>query len=157
MQIEILSYDNFKKILYQNEDGIAQRVLILDLNDNVIQDKICEYDNQGKQIADVVFASDYTTITGMRKYTDNGSEDYRLIDGKLCLVQTRKSEWLDSDTAKTGFYDNQGQLVAYNIAQRDADESIGMISTGWFDKHGNEMDLFNPPNEFKSLKEYSDY
>lgn len=157
MQIEILTYDDFKKILYRNEDGIAQRVLILDLNDNVIQDKICEYDNQGKQIADVVFASDYITIVGIRKYTDNGSEDYRRINDELVLTQTRKSEWLDPDTAKNSIYDNQGQLVCYNITQRDVDESIGMISVGWFDKHGNEIDLSNPPDDVKRLKKYFDY
>lgn len=156
MEVEILEYDNHKQFLYRNDEGITQRILVLDLNNQIIQDELSEYDNTGKCIANVVFAPDHITVIGMKKYTKNGSEDYRKIDDKLVLVSKNISEKLDDKTAKSSFYNANGELVFYDIFEYE-NEEIGMVFSNRFDKNGQEFDWDNPHSEYKSLQTYSDY
>ncbi|USZ14544.1 hypothetical protein NKT77_00710 [Moraxella sp. FZLJ2107] len=155
MKVEVLEYDNYSKIHYYN-DGMSYRVLILDNNKHIIQDEISEYDPSGKLIADVVFGIDHTTIIGMRKYTEHGFEDYRKLNDKLILTQSQKTEWIEVDKkAKTSFYDTNGDLVYYDIFEKDDD--CGMVIMGSFDKNDIQFFWDNSPNEVKLLQSYSDY
>ncbi|UOP05123.1 hypothetical protein [Conchiformibius kuhniae] len=156
MEIEIIEYGNHKQIFYRNGNGVAQRILVLDLNHQIIQDELSEYDANGKCVANMVFAPDHTTVIDMRKYTENGSEDYRRINGKLVLVQTRTSRKIDEHTAKTEFYNADGELVFYDVFQYENDE-IGMVFSNRFDKNGKELDWGNPGSEYRALQNYSDY
>lgn len=156
MQTEILDYDDFIKIYYRNADDVTCRILVLDKDNNIIQDELSEYNSDGKHIADVVFAPDHITILGMRQYTENGFEDYRKVNDKLILTQSQKTEWIEVDKkAKTSFYDTNGDLIYYDIFEKDDD--CGMVIMGSFDK--NDMQFFwdNSPNEVKLLQSYSDY
>lgn len=156
MKIEKLDYDEYSKIHYYN-DGMSYRILIIDKNNKVIQDELTEYDEHGKRIADVVFASDHTTIIAKREYTDNGFCDYRKIGDNLILVSSNTHEWLIPDKKlKSSFYDAKGNLVFYDIFEKDDDENIGMVIMGSFDKH--DVQFFGKtPDEIKALQSYSDY
>lgn len=156
MQTEILDYDDFIKIYYRNADDVTCRILVLDKDDNIIQDELSEYNSDGKHIADVVFAPDHITILGMRQYTENGFEDYRKVNDKLILTQSQKTEWIEVDKkAKTSFYDTNGDLVYYDIFEKDDD--CGMVIMGSFDKNDIQFFWDNSPNEVKLLQSYSDY
>lgn len=156
MQTEILDCDDFIKIYYRNADDVTCRILVLDKDDNIIQDELSEYNSDGKHIADVVFAPDHITILGMRQYTENGFEDYRKVNDKLILTQSQKTEWIEVDKkAKTSFYDTNGDLVYYDIFEKDDD--CGMVIMGSFDKNDIQFFWDNSPNEVKLLQSYSDY
>ncbi|PNP98061.1 hypothetical protein [Moraxella sp. RCAD0137] len=156
MQTEILDYDDFIKIYYRNADDVTCRILVLDKDNNIIQDELSEYNSDGKHIADVVFAPDHITILGMRQYTENGFEDYRKLNDKLILTQSQKTEWIEVDKkAKTSFYDTNGDLVYYDIFEKDDD--CGMVIMGSFDKNDIQFFWDNSPNEVKLLQSYSDY
>ncbi|OOS23555.1 hypothetical protein [Moraxella pluranimalium] len=156
MQTEILDYDDFIKIYYRNADDVTCRILVLDKDNNIIQDELSEYNSDGKHIADVVFAPDHLTIIGMRQYTENGFEDYRKVNDKLILTQSQKTEWIEVDKkAKTSFYDTNGDLVYYDIFEKDDD--CGMVIMGSFDKNDIQFFWDNSPNEVKLLQSYSDY
>lgn len=156
MQTEILDYDDFIKIYYRNADDVTCRILVLDKDNNIIQDELSEYNSDGKHIADVVFAPDHITILGMRQYTENGFEDYRKLNDKLILTQSQKTEWIEVDKkAKTSFYGTNGDLVYYDIFEKDDD--CGMVIMGSFDKNDIQFFWDNSPNEVKLLQSYSDY
>ncbi len=156
MQTEILDYDDFIKIYYRNADDVTCRILVLDKDNNIIQDELSEYNSDGKHIADVVFAPDHLTIIGMRQYTENGFEDYRKVNDKLILTQSQKTEWIEVDKkAKTSFYDTNGDLVYYDIFEKDDD--CGMVIMGSFDKNSTQFFWDNSPDEVKLLQSYSDY
>ncbi len=156
MQTEILDYDDFIKIYYRNADDVTCRILVLDKDNNIIQDELSEYNSDGKHIADVVFAPDHITILGMRQYTENGFEDYRKLNDKLILTQSQKTEWIEVDKkAKTSFYDTNGDLVYYDIFEKDDD--CGMVIMGSFDKNSTQFFWDNSPDEVKLLQSYSDY
>lgn len=155
MQVKIINDDDFFKIHYHNNQGMTYRILVLDKNKSIIQDELFEYDTDGKHIANVVFATDYITIIGMRKYTQNGFEDYRRINNQLTLTQAQKTQWLDNQKAKTSFYNCLGELVYYDIFENDKD--CGMVIMGSFDKNDVQFYWDNPPNEVKFLQSYSDY
>lgn len=156
MQAEILDYDDFIKIYYRNTDDVTCRILVLDKDNNIIQDELSEYNSDGKLIADVVFAPDHITIIGMRQYTENGFEDYRKVNDKLILTQSQKTEWIEVDKkAKTSFYDTNGDLVYYDIFEKDDD--CGMVIMGSFDKNNTQFFWDNSPDEVKLLQSYSDY
>lgn len=156
MQTEILDYDDFIKIYYRNADDVTCRILVLDKDSNIIQDELSEYNLDGKHIADVVFAPDHITIIGMRQYTENGFEDYRKVNDKLILTQSQKTEWIEvNKKAKTSFYDTNGDLVYYDIFEKDDD--CGMVIMGSFDKNGTQFFWDNSPDEVKLLQSYSDY
>lgn len=159
MNTEILNHGTYQQIIYRTDDGNHCRTLITDLDGNIIQDELVEYDDDGKLVADVVFAPDHTTIIAKREYTDDGFRDYRLKDDKLTLVQFMVRQWLEpNQKSKKGFYDPQGELVYYDIFERDADENIGMVWTGTFDKHDNCFNFYDdPPPEVIALQSYSDY
>lgn len=55
----------------------------MDKNKHIIQDEISEYDPSGNPIADVVFGADHIMIIAMRKYTEHGFTDYRLVNDEL--------------------------------------------------------------------------
>lgn len=157
MQVEVVDCVDYSKIYYFN-DGISYRTLVLDKDKNIIQDEISEYDTNGKHIADVVFAQDYTTIIAMRKYTADGFEDYRLLDGSLVLVQYQKNEWLEPEKKlKVGFYNAHHQLVYYDLFEKDDNEQIGMVIMGSFDSHDVAFTWDNKPKEVSLLQSYSDY
>lgn len=156
MQTELIDYDDFIKIYYRNADDVTCRILVLDKDNNIIQDELSEYNSDGKHIADVVFAPDHITILGMRQYTENGFEDYRKVNDKLILTQSQKTEWIEVDKkAKTSFYDTNGDLVYYDIFEKDDD--CGMVIMGSFDKNDIQFFWDNSPNEVKLLQSYSDY
>lgn len=151
-----INAEDFVKLYYRNADDITCRILVLDKDKNIIQDEICEYNSNGKHIADIVFAPDQTTIIGMRQYTENGFEDYRKVNDKLILTQSQKTEWIEVDKkAKTSFYDTNGNLVYYDIFEKDDD--CGMVIMGSFDKNGTQFFWDNSPDEVKLLQSYSDY
>lgn len=156
MKIEKLDYDSYSKIHYYS-DGMSYRILIVDKNNQIIQDELTEYDEHGKRIADIVFAPDHMTIIAKREYTNNGFCDYRRIGDELTLVSSNTAVWLNPDKKlKSGFYDAKGNLVFYEIFEKDEDETIGMVIMGSFDKH--DVQFFgNTPDEVKALKSYSDY
>ncbi|WP_294033518.1 hypothetical protein [uncultured Moraxella sp.] len=156
MQTELIDYDDFVKIYYRNTDDVTCRILVLDKDNNIIQDELSEYNSDGKHIADVVFAPDHLTIIGMRQYTENGFKDFRRIDNKLTLTQTQTNEWLEPEQkAKVSFYNANGDLVFYDIFEKDDD--CGMVIMGSFDKNSIQFFWDNSPNEVKLLQSYSDY
>ena len=157
MQVEKIEYNDYTQIHYYN-DGMGYRILVLDNNSNVIQDEISEYDQNGKHIADIVFGADHTTIISMRKYTEDGFEDYRRVGSELVLVQYKKNHWITpNQKLKSEFYNAKDELVFYNIFEKDEDESIGMVSTGNFDANNVVFGWDNPPHQVKILQSYSDY
>lgn len=60
-------------------------------------------------------------------------------------------EWLiPNQKAKTSFYNTNGDLVFYDIFEKD--DECGMVIMGSFDKNDNEFFWDNPPNEVREFR-----
>lgn len=144
---EILEYDTHKVILYRRDNGQSIRQLIIDLNNHIIQDSICEYDELGRLQSISAFLADHTTIIGYRKYhyhgdklSECGYDDYRNVDGKFELLCHSECYWLIKNRQfRHDWYDGNRTFVYYELFEFDDD--IGeMIWQFCHDKNGNRID-----------------
>lgn len=150
---EILEYDTHKIILYRNVDEVAIREVVLDLNNNIIQDEISEYDKHGNLICSNVFIN-HTILIAYRNYgkkdDDYGYKDYKLINGQFKLILQTKNEWLIPEKkAKCSWYDGDGQLAYYDIFDYYEDIEQMCISEKIYPE--------NSKYHGKILEGYSDY
>lgn len=156
MQVDILDYDDYRILRYHN-NNVTYRILTLDLYKNIIQDELFEYNNNGKLLANIIFAPDYLTVIAKREHTENqGFKDYRRINNELVLTQICVHEWLSKRKLKSNYYNADNQLIYYDIYEEENSE-IGMICMGHFNANGEQFSWDNPPDKVKLLLPYSDY
>lgn len=123
LNIEICDNKKYKAIYYRNADDVAVRVTMLDLNNNIIQDVISEYDNIGRNICDVLFGKDPTEIIAYREYHfcadekyASGWVDYKKVNGEFVKLHSKNSYWIMQDKLSRcdWFYPN-GELAFYDL------------------------------------------
>lgn len=129
LNLEICDNGNHKVVYYRNADDVAIRVTILDLNNNIIQDLISEYDKTGRNICDVLFGKDPTEIIAYREYHfrdnekhDSGWTDYKKVNGEFVKLHSQSGGWIIKDELSRcdWFYPN-GELAFYELFKFDND------------------------------------
>ncbi len=151
---EVFINQNNKEIYFWNNDEVAIRHLVLDLQDNVIQDELTEFTNDGKCLTSVVFASDYQTILGYREYfydkkgTEIGYSNYKRINGNLEFVYRAETSYSNNLGTICKFYDHKDNFVYYETFENDPEHGIYQVGT--FTSDGEEVLGISFPR-------YSDY
>lgn len=161
LHLQIDEYPNHKIIYYGNIDQNLIRTTIVDLEHNIIQDVICEYDKTGRHICDVLFGQDPTEILAYREYhfRDNeqhasGWTDYKKVNGKFVKLHSKKSYWIMQDELSRcdWFYPN-GELAFYDLFKFD--DNIGEMCKehSYFANGKVILDYANKPK----LERFDDY
>lgn len=131
LKVDIDNHDNHIIVYYWNDDGVAIRTAVLDLNHHIIQDRISEFDDTGRHICDVLFGADPTQIIAYRehRFTDDnahssGWTDYKKVGDEFIKLHSKMSYWIIKDKlARCDWFYADGTLAFYDLFKFD--ENIG--------------------------------
>ena len=143
---EVFEDENYKYIYFRNDNDVAIRYLVLDLKGNIVQDEISEYAEDGRHLTSVVFAPDYITVLGYRKwhYNESGNEigysNYKRIDDELKLIYSTESICVEKNVkAICKFYDAKNTFLYYQVFEYA--EDCGMVWMGTYDVDGKKAHI----------------
>ena len=134
----------YKTIYYRDDDDLAIRVTVVDQNNKIVTDELCEL-NHNKQVSSRTrYASDLVTVIAYRQHHFNkdtihhhGFTDYKLKDGQLKMTCRCESIIVIPERLlKCHWYDENNRFVYCEYFTHE--EPYGMIQgLNLYDIDGN--------------------